>query len=73
MPKLTLAISLVLISLASEAHAYIGPGLGAGAVAMVLGVVGSIFLALFAVLYYPIKRMMRRRKNQTQVDQDKAR
>jgi len=42
--------------------AYIGPGVGAGALAAVVGVVGSIFLALFAVLYYPVKRMIRKRK-----------
>jgi hypothetical protein len=44
------------------AQAYIGPGVGAGAVAAVLGVLGSIFLAIVAVLYYPIKRMMKGRK-----------
>jgi membrane protein implicated in regulation of membrane protease activity len=44
------------------AQAYIGPGVGAGAVAAVLGVLGSIFLAIVAVLYYPIKRMMKARK-----------
>lgn len=45
------------------ALAYIGPGVGAGAFAAVLGVLGSIFLAIVAVLYYPIKRMMKRRKS----------
>jgi hypothetical protein len=44
------------------AQAYIGPGVGAGAVAAVLGVLGSIFLAIVAVLYYPIKRMLKGRK-----------
>jgi hypothetical protein len=45
------------------ALAYIGPGVGAGAIAAVLGVLGSIFLAIVAVLYYPIKRMMKGRKS----------
>lgn len=44
------------------ALAYIGPGVGAGAIAAVLGVLGSILLAIVAVLYYPIKRMMKNRK-----------
>ena len=44
------------------AQAYIGPGVGAGAVAAVLGVLGAIFLAIVAVLYYPIKRVMEGRK-----------
>lgn len=37
--------------------AYVGPGLGAGTVALILGFFASIFLALFAVLWYPIKRL----------------
>ncbi|MBI1248332.1 hypothetical protein GC197_10905 [bacterium] len=37
---------------------YLGPGLSAGAVAVVLGIVGSIFLALFAVVWYPLKRLL---------------
>lgn len=47
------------------AQAYIGPGVGAGAIAAVLGVLGSIFLAIVAVLYYPIKRMMKGRKQKS--------
>lgn len=43
----------------ATAMAYIGPGVGAGAIAAVIGVVGSIFLAIVAVLYYPIKRMLK--------------
>jgi hypothetical protein len=42
------------------AHAYIGPGVGAGVVATVLGVVSSIFLLLVGIVYYPIKRTVKR-------------
>lgn len=59
-PALISAVALA--SLPSAALAYIGPGVGAGAIAAVLGVLGSIFLAIVAVLYYPIKRMMKGRK-----------
>lgn len=58
----TLISAVALVSLPSAALAYIGPGVGAGAIAAVLGVLGSIFLAIVAVLYYPIKRMMKGRK-----------
>jgi hypothetical protein len=44
------------------AQAYIGPGVGAGAISAVLGVLGSIFLAIVAVVYYPIKRLLKRGK-----------
>lgn len=44
------------------AQAYIGPGVGAGALTAVLGVLGSIVLAIFAVIYYPIKRLLKGKK-----------
>jgi hypothetical protein len=56
------ALAALLLLQPVAAQAYIGPGVGAGAVAAVLGVLGSIFLAIVAVLYYPIKRMMKGRK-----------
>lgn len=45
----------------SSASAYIGPGMGAGTIGVVVGVVGSVFLALFAILYYPIKRLLKKK------------
>lgn len=43
---------------------YIGPGLGAGALVALFGAIGAVFLALFSILYYPIKRMRKKRKAQ---------
>lgn len=48
--------------MATPASAYIGPGVGAGAVAAVLGVIGSVFLAIVGVVYYPVKRFLKGRK-----------
>lgn len=45
-----------------NAQAYIGPGLGAGTVGVVLGILGSVFLTVLAIIYYPIKRMLKKRK-----------
>jgi hypothetical protein len=42
------------------AQAYIGPGFGGGVVAAVLGVITAIVLALFAIVWYPIKRLIKR-------------
>lgn len=62
MREMILVIGFALLVFAPDAYAYIGPGLGAGAIALILGVIGSIFLGLFAVLYYPLKRMRQNRK-----------
>ena len=45
-----------------SAQAYIGPGLGAGALAFMLGVIGSVLLAVFAIFWYPLKRVLKKRK-----------
>lgn len=55
-------IAILAAAVATPAAAYVGPGLGAGVVAVALGVIGSIFLGIFAVIYYPIKRVLRRKK-----------
>lgn len=43
-----------------EARAYLGPGLGMGAIGVALGVVGSILLGIVSVIWYPVKRLLRR-------------
>ena len=53
---------IVLLSISSPVVAYIGPGMGGGVIAGVLGVIGAVLLALFGILYYPIKRMLKNRK-----------
>ena len=53
---------IVLLSISIPAYAYIGPGMGGGIIAGILGVIGAILLALFGILYYPIKRMLKNRK-----------
>ena len=45
-------------------HAYIGPGMGVGIIGVVLGILVAIFLAFFAILWYPVKRLFVRRRNQ---------
>jgi len=60
-PWLLRAAALALALLApSVAHAYMGPSLGLGAIGVVLGVIGSIFLAIFSFLWLPVKRLIRR-------------
>jgi hypothetical protein len=45
---------------APAAHAYVGPGAGAGTIAVVLGILASIVLAFFAILWYPVKRLLKK-------------
>ena len=43
-------------------YAYIGPGMGGGAIAAILGFFAAILLGLWGILYYPIKRAIKNRK-----------
>tara|TARA_B100001175_G_C19470624_1_gene621531 strand:- start:1354 stop:1563 length:210 start_codon:yes stop_codon:yes gene_type:complete len=44
------------------AYAYLGPGVGFGILAATVGIVVAIFAALFGILWYPIKKILKKRK-----------
>ena len=54
-----ICLAAVLIMFQAPAHAYTGPGLGMGLFSVAVGVLGSIFLGILAVIWYPIKRLLR--------------
>lgn len=60
-------IFVIILSSAETTYAYVGPGIGAGTVGVILGLIASILLALFAVIWYPIKRLfkIKNRKRKT--------
>ena len=60
--KLTVFLAAPLVFAALPAEAYIGPGAGAGTIAVVLGILASIVMAFFAILWYPMKRLLKKRK-----------
>tara|TARA_Y100001978_G_C23527799_1_gene353464 strand:- start:307 stop:507 length:201 start_codon:yes stop_codon:yes gene_type:complete len=43
--------------------AYIGPGMGGGIIAAIFGIIAAFFLGLWGILYYPIKRAFKNKKN----------
>ena len=55
-------IIIVILLFFDFAFAYIGPGASGGLIATIIGIIGSIFLAIFGILYYPIKRFLKNRK-----------
>ena len=61
MKQAILAVA-ILIASSGQAFAYIGPGLGLGAIATILGFVAAVLLAIIGVVWYPLKRLFRQRK-----------
>ena len=55
-------IYLIIISIfPSPALAYIGPGMGIGAISVAFGIFAAVILFIFGIVYYPIKRFFKKR------------
>jgi hypothetical protein len=50
--------SMAMIFISFPIFSYVGPGMSGGFIAAVLGFIIAIFLVLWAILYYPIKRAL---------------
>ena len=55
------SLLLTLCFLPLQATAYIGPGLGGGMIAAIVGLITAFVIAVWSVLYFPIKRAINRR------------
>lgn len=63
-------IIIIIVLYSPYAYAYIGPGMGVGVIIAALGVFGAILLGIFGILYYPIKRLIKKIKNKNTKKQD---
>ena len=62
--RITAYLMAVLLGtvLVSPAQAYVGPGLGLGTLGAIGGFLLSILIAIVAVVWFPLKRMMGKKK-----------
>lgn len=63
MTKTILIIPLFLIFVPSSVYAYIGPGMSGGAIAAIIGFFAAILIGLWGILYYPLKRAFKNRRD----------
>ena len=59
-------VAVILVILPMHAQAYIGPGLGLGVAATVLGLFLALILLLVGLIWMPIRRILRERKQYRQ-------
>ena len=52
----------IFFSFVSTSYAYLGPGIGGGILVATLGIVIVIFAAIIGVIWFPLKRFLKRRK-----------
>lgn len=62
-------IALVLLT-PSATHAYVGPGAGISAIGSLLALIAAVVVAIFGFLWYPIKRLMGKKKAASSTDQE---
>ena len=60
--KYIFIITAIFIIIPNTAHAYLGPGLALGTIVLTIGLVAVLFFALIAILYYPIKKLIKKIK-----------
>lgn len=59
-----------LILIATNAEAYVGPGLGVGVLGTLIGALVAVFLAVVGVVWYPLKRAFGARRNEPTAAED---
>ena len=57
-----LVVVILLMFTSFSAHAYIGPGLGLGVIGALLGGVLAVLLAMAGLVWYPLKRLFKKKK-----------
>lgn len=55
-------LAVLLLALSIPAQAYIGPGAGLGTIGTAVAFLAAILLLVVGFVWYPLKRLLRRRK-----------
>jgi hypothetical protein len=70
MPRTILTV--ILMCLSTPAFAYIGPGAGISVLGSVLGILATIVVTIGAILFWPLRKLMKRRKARTETGETKT-
>ncbi len=71
MYKLTFS-SIIFCLISTSSFAYLGPGVGGGVIAATIGVIVAIFVALFGLIWFPVKRLLKKIKEKKENQQNKV-
>jgi ABC-type antimicrobial peptide transport system permease subunit len=64
--------SIIFCLISTSSFAYLGPGVGGGVIAATIGVVVAIIAALFGLIWFPIKRLLKKKKIEKENQQNKV-
>ena len=71
MYKLTFS-SIIFCPISTSSFAYLGPGVSGGVIAATIGVIVAIFAALFGLIWFPVKRLLKKKKREKENQQNKV-
>ncbi len=71
-PAGTIAVSLALAVIPGPALAYIGPGAGLGAIAVMIALIVGVLLLVVGLVWYPLKRLLKSRSEAAGTGDQKA-
>ena len=54
--------SIIFCTITTSSFAYLGPGVGGGVIAATIGIIVAIFAVLFGLIWFPVKRLLKKRK-----------
>ena len=54
--------SIIFCLISTSLFAYLGPGVGGGVIAATIGIIVAIFATLFGLIWFPVKRLLKKRK-----------
>ena len=66
MKKNNVFLCLVLLMIQTTALAYIGPGAGIPFIGSLIGLVVTVVLVIAAILFWPIRKLLKKKKINTQ-------
>ena len=55
-------ITILFSWITTSSYAYLGPGIGGGIIAATFGVIIAILAAIFGLIWFPLKRFLKKKK-----------
>ena len=65
---LKILVLLVLLLVSPATFAYIGPGAGISVLGSLLGILGTIVVAIGAIIFWPVRKFLKRKKLRKQAE-----
>ncbi len=65
-------VILILIAVSPAALAYIGPGAGISVLGSLLGILGTIVVAIGAIIFWPVRKFLKRKKQARQATESES-